>query len=98
MSEPNKEDEKSVTMPFLQSAFETAKQVIVDPGFASIETQNARLDICVACPHLIKPQYKCKICGCRMRLKVKAKGISCPDDPPRWGPEEGTPTLSWKIK
>lgn len=37
-----------------------------------------RLDICKACPELIKLTNQCKKCGCLMNLKTKLKGATCP--------------------
>lgn len=38
----------------------------------------ARLNICKACPELIKATHQCKKCGCIMNLKVKLAGAVCP--------------------
>ena len=38
----------------------------------------ARLDICKACPELIKATHQCKKCGCIMNLKVKLAAAACP--------------------
>jgi hypothetical protein len=39
---------------------------------------NKRLDICKACPELIKLTHQCKRCGCLMNLKTKLKDATCP--------------------
>jgi len=73
-------------MPLIESAFETAKQVIRKPGFASNEAQLARMAICEACEHFTKDK-RCSLCGCKMTIKVKGRGTRCPDKPPRWDAE-----------
>lgn len=49
-------------------------------GFKLEEEQitQSRLEICEDCPHLIKPSYQCKMCGCMMKKKTKLLGASCP--------------------
>jgi hypothetical protein len=49
-------------------------------GFKLEEEQitQSRLEICEDCPHLIKPSYQCKMCGCMMKKKTKLSGASCP--------------------
>ena len=42
------------------------------------QTQQARLEICHACPHLIKDKVQCSMCGCMMKKKVTLDGASCP--------------------
>lgn len=37
-----------------------------------------RLEICKACPELIKLTTQCKKCGCFMSAKTKLKMASCP--------------------
>jgi hypothetical protein len=37
-----------------------------------------RLDICKACPELIKLTTQCKKCGCFMSAKTKLKQATCP--------------------
>jgi len=37
-----------------------------------------RLEICKACPHLIKLTTTCKKCGCFMAAKTKLQGAECP--------------------
>jgi hypothetical protein len=37
-----------------------------------------RLDICKACPELIKLTTQCKKCGCFMALKTKLQEAACP--------------------
>jgi hypothetical protein len=47
------------------------------PKVSDVEA-HARLDICKACPELIKATHQCKKCGCIMNLKVKLAAASCP--------------------
>lgn len=47
----------------------------------------ARLDICKACPELIRATHQCKKCGCIMNLKVKLAGAECPIG--KWAVAEG---------
>ena len=47
----------------------------------------ARLNICKACPELIKATHQCKKCGCIMNLKVKLAGAECPIG--KWAVAEG---------
>jgi hypothetical protein len=42
------------------------------------ETARQRMDICDACPRLLKATKQCKECGCFMVLKTKLKGAVCP--------------------
>jgi hypothetical protein len=44
----------------------------------SEEEAKARMDICKACPFLIKATNQCKKCGCIMHLKTKLKEAECP--------------------
>jgi hypothetical protein len=39
---------------------------------------NARMDICLSCPELIKLTSQCKKCGCFMNLKTKIEAAKCP--------------------
>lgn len=38
----------------------------------------SRLEICKACPELIKLTKQCKKCGCFMAAKTKLQGATCP--------------------
>ena len=53
----------------------------------------ARLDACQKCPHLIPKHMRCGLCGCMIQHKAKWKTTSCPDDPPRWAPQNHTPNV-----
>jgi len=53
--------------------------------WSSIEEVNRRLSICSDCEYVRKPKqrrWKCKLCGCKLQLKVAAKYSECPDK--RW--------------
>jgi hypothetical protein len=47
-------------------------------GRVSSSIQNERMDICRACPELIKITSQCKKCGCFMKEKTKLADASCP--------------------
>jgi hypothetical protein len=49
------------------------EKIADDPEFAK-----KRLEICKACPELIKLTSQCKKCGCFMTLKTKLKEATCP--------------------
>ena len=42
------------------------------------EESDRRMDICKACPFLIKAINQCQKCGCIMHLKTKLKHAECP--------------------
>ncbi len=50
-----------------------ANKIADDP-----ELTKQRLDICRACPELIKLTTQCKKCGCFMTLKTKLQEAKCP--------------------
>ena len=50
------------------------------------DTIKARLDICQACPELIKLTTQCKQCGCIMKMKTQLIEAECPLG--KWGKEE----------
>lgn len=56
------------------------KQNYVDDSIAK-----NRLEICKACPELIKLTTQCKKCGCFMTAKTKLKAAQCPLG--KWGVE-----------
>lgn len=58
--------------------------MIVPDWFVSEDVSNSRFEICKECPHFNDSIKTCKICGCFMPMKVKAKVMKCPDNPPRW--------------
>lgn len=53
---------------------------MLNPLTKRIEDQesNARLDICLSCPELIKITKQCKKCGCFMVAKTKLEAAKCP--------------------
>jgi hypothetical protein len=46
--------------------------------FVEESISTSRLDICKACPELIKLTSQCKKCGCLMTLKTKLTNAACP--------------------
>lgn len=42
------------------------------------QTSARRLEMCKACPHLIRERMQCSLCGCMMNKKVKIQDASCP--------------------
>jgi hypothetical protein len=42
------------------------------------KTAEERLEICTACPELIKLTSQCKKCGCIMSIKTKLEAAKCP--------------------
>jgi hypothetical protein len=45
---------------------------------SSKELEKSRIEICKACPELIKLTTQCKKCGCVMSAKVKLEAAKCP--------------------
>jgi hypothetical protein len=45
---------------------------------ADSELAEKRLNICKACPELIKLTKQCKKCGCLMEIKTKLQAATCP--------------------
>lgn len=45
---------------------------------SSEQVYTQRLEICKACPQLIKPDMQCKMCGCMMKAKTRVEAASCP--------------------
>jgi len=50
-----------------------------------------RLTACKACPHIKKDLMRCGKCGCLVEHKAKWRTTACPDDPPRWKPQNVMP-------
>jgi predicted Zn-ribbon and HTH transcriptional regulator len=42
------------------------------------DVYDARMEICLSCPELIKLTSQCKKCGCFMNLKTKIEAAKCP--------------------
>lgn len=59
---------------------ETRPWHVIDPNkYTEDETlSKTRLDICKACPELVKVTTTCKKCGCFMAVKTKLQGAACP--------------------
>lgn len=47
--------------------------------FATTETIEKRIELCMACEHL-KNNSRCKLCGCWVRLKARIDIAHCPID------------------
>jgi hypothetical protein len=45
---------------------------------ATLELAENRIEICKACPELIKLTTQCKKCGCFMSVKTKMEAAKCP--------------------
>jgi hypothetical protein len=41
-------------------------------------TYERRLSTCRACPHLDAEGFLCKVCGCRLEIKLKWRDQACP--------------------
>lgn len=65
------------------------KAILSGVVLASNETINKRWDICYDCEHLLKEPvseiipYRCKLCGCGMKMKVRFAASQCPIK--KWG-------------
>jgi hypothetical protein len=46
--------------------------------FVDSNQSDARMNICLSCPHLSSKIYQCDKCGCFMKAKTKLKNVSCP--------------------
>ena len=59
---------------------ETRPWHIINPGnyVQDDNLSKERLEICKACPELIKLTTQCKKCGCFMTLKTKLQEAACP--------------------
>lgn len=59
---------------------ETKPWDLLDPNkyVEDEELGKTRLEICKACPELIKVTKTCKKCGCFMTAKTKLTGAVCP--------------------
>ena len=50
-----------------------------------------RLTACKNCPHFIEKHMRCGKCGCLVEHKAKWRTTVCPDNPPRWKPQNAAP-------
>jgi hypothetical protein len=59
---------------------ETRPWDLLDPNkyVEDEELGKTRLEICKACPELVKVTKTCKKCGCFMTAKTKIQGAICP--------------------
>ncbi len=65
---------------YKQKLGDTRPWDFLDPNteYVTEEEKNKRLDICKACPELVKLTTTCKQCGCFMAAKAKLAEASCP--------------------
>jgi hypothetical protein len=77
--------EKSKWQQYKDSLGETRPWDLVNPKaeHVSEDISQRRLEICKACPELIKMTTQCKKCGCFMQLKTKLYNAECPIG--KWG-------------
>ena len=88
----DKETPKPNEVPVLPSMFQMiksfSKEVIdyIKQGAPNVTAADyaERLDTCTACPHIIKKNMRCSLCGCAMQHKAKWTTSKCPDNPSRW--------------
>ena len=61
-------------------------------GFSNVSAEDyqQRLEACNSCPNLKEGGIAdtCKLCGCVVKMKAKLATSTCPDDPPRWNPQD----------
>ena len=73
---------------FLQMVknFATEAKEYVKQGAPNVtEAQyTERVQTCDACPHLLREEMRCGLCGCAVEHKAKWQTSNCPDTPPRW--------------
>lgn len=80
-------------MPGIVDMMASATQAAITyakTGTTTPEIRESRLGICRGCEHFIPGTSRCDICKCFMKVKTWIAGVSCPDDPPRWGPAGDT--------
>jgi hypothetical protein len=71
--------EKSAWAKYKENLGEARPWDLWDPNkFAEEDVAKERLEICKACPELIKVTKTCKKCGCFMTAKTKIQGATCP--------------------
>ena len=72
--------EKSAWQKYKENLGETKPWDLLNPNtlYVSDDIQKTRLDICKACPELIKLTTQCKKCGCFMAAKTKLEKAVCP--------------------
>lgn len=73
-------ENKTAWQKWKENLGETRPWDMLNPAteYVSEEDAKTRLDICKACPRLIKATNQCKECGCFMNLKTKLADASCP--------------------
>jgi hypothetical protein len=73
-------ENKNAWQKWKENLGETRPWDLLNPATEYVSEEDAakRLDICKACPRLIKATSQCKECGCFMNLKTKLADASCP--------------------
>tara|TARA_R100000789_G_C2935442_1_gene130447 strand:+ start:237 stop:605 length:369 start_codon:yes stop_codon:yes gene_type:complete len=66
---------------------ELTKYIAEGAPNVSPEDYADRLDMCEVCPHLIRNNMRCNLCGCLIEHKAKWQTTKCPDNPERWKPQ-----------
>lgn len=72
--------EKTPWEKWKENLGETRPWDLLNPNtqYAPEDEASKRLEICKACPELIKTTGQCKKCGCIMNLKTKLAKAECP--------------------
>jgi tRNA(Ile2) C34 agmatinyltransferase TiaS len=73
-------NDKNIFESWKENLGKTRPWDMLDPNIERAEVQVAeeRLNVCKACPELIKVTGQCKKCGCFMHLKTKLEAATCP--------------------
>jgi hypothetical protein len=76
----NESGKKSKWQQYKENLGESRPWDLLNPfiDFVPEDVMQSRLDICKACPELIKLTNQCKKCGCLMHLKTKVPHATCP--------------------
>ena len=76
----NESGKKSKWQQYKENLGESRPWDLLNPSidFVPEDVMQSRLDICKACPELIKLTNQCKKCGCLMHLKTKVPHATCP--------------------
>jgi len=70
----------------MMKSFTTELASYIGNGAPNVTSEDyaERLDTCLTCPHLMKKNMRCGLCGCVLQFKAKMKTATCPDKPSRW--------------
>ena len=73
--------EKSAWEKYKENLGTTRPWDLINPKtqYVEPEVKDERLEICKACPFLIKATNQCKKCGCFMNLKTMLLDAVCPE-------------------